>query len=101
MSDNVPLRAQRMRKRFEGTPPPVVVSPNSHLQDLETPQRSAIFAVLYYCEKKAIHCKLQDLQDVFNIPTSTSSNVLASRRARRLPHADKINLRGRPRLFTN
>jgi len=101
MSDNVPPRAQRMRKRFEGTPPPVVVSPDSHLQDLETPQRSAIFAVLYYCEKKAIHCKLQDLQDVFNIPTSTSSDVLASRRARRLLHANKINLRGRPRLFTN
>jgi len=95
MSDNVPPVQQRMRKRFEGTPPPVVAPPGSQLQQLETPQRSAIFAVLYYCEKKGIHCTLQDLQDTFNIPISTSSRVLASRRARRLGDSDQIETRGR------
>ena len=90
-----------MRKRFKGTPPPVVAPPGSQLQQLETPQRSVIFAVLYYCEKKAIHCTLQDLQETFGIPTSTSSRVLASGRARRLEHSDQIDMRGRPRLFTN
>jgi hypothetical protein len=44
-----------LRRRF-ATPPPVVADPNAATRQLETPQRSAIFAVLYFCEQKRIPC---------------------------------------------
>ena len=98
----MPAERKRKRPRFE-TPPPVVVPKKENQQEqLETPQLSAVFAVLYFCEQEGIHCPLQKLQDVFNIPLATSHAILKSKRARRLQNsADEPDPRGAPRQLTN
>ncbi|KAF2028950.1 hypothetical protein EK21DRAFT_113332 [Setomelanomma holmii] len=88
---------RRYQCRFN-TPPPVVASDDA--AQLATPQRSAVFAVLYFCQKKRIHCSLKDIHEVFNISTSTSSRVLRSGRPRRLQNSDQPETRGRPREFS-
>jgi hypothetical protein len=47
------------------------------------------------------HCTLKHIEEVFNVPTTTSSNIIASKRARRLEHSDEPDVRGRPRKLTN
>jgi hypothetical protein len=42
----------------------------------ETPQRSTVFSTLYFCEQKGIYCTLKDIEDVFHIPTTTSSEIV-------------------------
>jgi len=105
MSDNIPPTKQRLRTRWrEGcTPPPVLAPEGSHQQEqLETPQRSAVFAVLYFCEKMGYYCTLNDIERLFRIPTTTSSRILQSKRARRLQNDPyEPDSRGRPRKLTN
>ena len=97
----MPKPQKRKRYRFS-TPPPVIAPKNTPKKHLETPQRSAIFAVLYFCEKEGIPCSLSKLQDHFNIPTSTASDVLRSKRARQLQNDDyEPDTRGAPRQLTN
>jgi hypothetical protein len=83
-----------LRQRFS-TPPPVVLDPNARNKQLDTPQRSAIFAVLYYCQKKQLPCSFEGLTEVFGIKKSTASDVLATGRPRRLQHSDEVDNRGR------
>ncbi len=87
-------RKRRLRTRFS-TPPPVVADPEARNKQLDTPQRSAIFAVLYYCQKKQLPCSLEDISEVFGIKKSTASDVLATGRPRRLQHSDEVDNRGR------
>jgi hypothetical protein len=87
-------KKRRLRQRFS-TPPPVVLDPNARNKQLDTPQRSAIFAVLYYCQKKQLPCSFEDLTEVFGIKKSTASDVLATGRPRRLQHSDEVDNRGR------
>ena len=97
----MPKPQKRKRYRFS-TPPPVIAPKNTPKKHLETPQRSAVFAVLYFCEKEGIPCSLSKLQDHFNIPTSTASDVLRSKRARQLQNNNhKPDTRGAPRQLTN
>jgi hypothetical protein len=44
----------------------------------ETPRRSAIFAVYYFCQERNLPCNLSAIQEVFGISKSTASEILAS-----------------------
>lgn len=95
---------QRRKRRRFSTPPPVVATEEfaSHQQaQLETPQRSAVLSTLYFCEVKGIACNLAEIREVFNIPESTASNIIKSKRAQRLQNADEPNTRGALRELTN
>jgi len=72
----MPEPRRRLRTYFS-TPPPIVVPEDTPAnQHLETPQRSAVLTLLYYGQQKGIHINLDDINNVFNIPQSTASNVL-------------------------
>lgn len=97
------MPAERKRKcpRFN-TPPPIVAPEGSHQQEqLKTPQRSAVLAILYFCEKEGIHCPLQKLDEHLNIPVATSHQVVASNRPRQLQNSNDPDTRGAPQKLTN
>lgn len=94
-----------MPKRIRLTTPPLELQPPGEQAagtrpQLETPKRSAIFAVLYYCQQQSISCSLQLISTVFNILISTASDIFASRRCRRLQNSDCIDYRQPPRAFS-
>ncbi|KAF2175018.1 hypothetical protein K469DRAFT_768181, partial [Zopfia rhizophila CBS 207.26] len=70
-------------------------------EHLETPQRSAVLAVLYFCDKEDLYCPLNKIAEIFNIHESTASDILRSKRAQRLHNSDGPDTRGRPRQLTN
>ena len=85
------------------TTPPRTLFPAEEDQpfQLETPQRSVIHSVVWFYQCKKIRCKLDDIDDVFDIPTSTSSNVIASKRCWRVQNSEiTLDHRGNPRLLT-
>ncbi|OCK98720.1 uncharacterized protein K441DRAFT_654003 [Cenococcum geophilum 1.58] len=92
----MPNPQKRKRTRFS-TPLPVVAEDRDGHGQLETPQRSTIFVVLYFCQQEAIPYSLNKLKEHFNIPRSTASNVLRSKRAYYLQYLNKLDLRGAPR----
>jgi hypothetical protein len=103
MSNNVPPKRQRNHTRFT-TNPPVVAPTQDEKGDhdhFKTPHRSAVLATTYFCQMMGYHCTLNHIEEVFNVPTTTSSNIIALKRARQLKHLDKPNVRGRPRKLTN
>lgn len=70
---------------------------------LETPQRSAILSVLYFCEKKELPCSYKDLHEAFgfSIATNVTSSIVKNKRARRLQNSDDPDNRGALRELTN
>jgi len=89
------MSGRRLRSRFT-TPPRDLIPPEGQTTpQLTTPMRSAIFAVTYYCEQRRIPCSLKDVHEVFGYSSSTASDVLKSKRCRRLQHTDILDPRGR------
>ncbi|KAF1939053.1 hypothetical protein EJ02DRAFT_497951 [Clathrospora elynae] len=75
-----------MPKRIKYDTPPRELVPEASdcPPQLETPQRSAIHAVFYFCQQQSLKCNLQAIHTVFGIPKSTASKVVASGQCRRL-----------------
>lgn len=95
-------KARRLRKRFTTPPRELVPEEEDKLPQLSTPQRSAIFAVFYFCEQQKLPCNYESFSSVFNIPKTTQSRVLVSGRCRRAQHHDSIpDPRGRERILTH
>lgn len=91
MSNNVHTKRQRNHTRFT-TPPPVVAPTQDEKGDhnhFETPHRSAVLATTYFCQVIGYHCTLKHIDKVFNVPTTTSSNIIDLGRARRLKHSNE------------
>ncbi|EUC27749.1 hypothetical protein COCCADRAFT_45533, partial [Bipolaris zeicola 26-R-13] len=88
-----------MPKRIRLTTPPLELQPPTEQPapgtrpQLETPKRSAIFAVLYYCEQQSLPCNLQSISTVFEILHSTVHDVYSSRRCRRLQNSNEVDSR--------
>ncbi|KAF2258833.1 hypothetical protein CC78DRAFT_548809 [Lojkania enalia] len=84
------------------TPPPVV-APNGKEdhEQLETPQRSAVLAVLWFAQKTDTACSYQDIEEIFGIDKSACSRLVKSNRARRLQNSDEPDSRGALRELTN
>ncbi|KAF2627917.1 hypothetical protein BU25DRAFT_458305 [Macroventuria anomochaeta] len=75
---------RRLRRYFETPPRELVPLEEEKPAQLHTPQHSAVIAILYFCQQQKIPCKLEEIEEVFGYPTSTSSDVAASGRCRRL-----------------
>ncbi|KAF2188813.1 hypothetical protein K469DRAFT_564497 [Zopfia rhizophila CBS 207.26] len=77
-----------IRKRKYFTTPPPIIAPDEHAQDqqsqLENPQRSAVIAIAYFCQMEGIPQPFKKLEGHFKIPTSTTNDILRSKRQRRL-----------------
>lgn len=92
------------KRRFFTTPPPDLVLPDDAKErapQLQTPQRSAVLAVLYFYQEESIYCPLSRVRKVFNIPKSIASDIVRSKRARRLQNSDLPDTRGALRELTN
>ena len=95
-----------MPRRKKLPPPPLELQPwpdrppNGRRPQVETPKRSAIFAVYYWAQQQNIPCNLHSISTVFGIPKSTASDILASGRCRRLQHSDDVDNRPRLRELT-
>ncbi|KAJ5029043.1 hypothetical protein J3E73DRAFT_429693, partial [Bipolaris maydis] len=67
---------------------------------LDTPRRAASIAIIYYCQEQKLPCSFKRTSTVFGIPKSTTSDVVATHRCRRLQHSDHHDPHGHPPRFT-
>jgi hypothetical protein len=80
--------------KFSTLPPELVPAVAVAHAQTETPRRSAVFAVYYFCQERNLPCNLSAIQEVFGISKSTASEILASGRCRRLHNSDEPETRG-------
>jgi hypothetical protein len=91
---------RRKVNRFSTPLPELVPKDGEELAQLSTPQRSAVFAVAYFIQKKDLTLGLADIREVFNIPERTSRRTIQSGRCRRLQDSDEPETRGVLRRLT-
>ncbi|KAJ5031779.1 hypothetical protein PSV08DRAFT_385856 [Bipolaris maydis] len=95
-----------MPRRLKINTPPPELQPLEEQADgqrpqVQTPKRAAIFAVYLWAQQQSIPCNLASISTLFGIPKSTASDILASRRCRRLQNADDVvDTRPPPRQLT-